>query len=677
MELSKSQTYLTLLIILCITSFSYGQMHTTFIYNDVKCKGPIMEEIYVPAHVKYQNKVDSYLAKTSFSKLSASRHAFYLRTAFLTKQLANSGNLLFNDSISIYLEQVKNELLKDYPSLQQQIRVHCYKSPLVNAMTLDNGLVIITTGLLAKVNSEAQLAYILGHEISHFKQEHAVNGYRFNYAQLQNNASFKKMTKVEIQKTLSARSRKYEWEADSLAFVYYASTKYNSSAPIEAFSILQNAYAPDPSLGSIQQAFELDTILSEHYFPSVKIEMDSTEIRIKEKYKDLQELVSSHPNVEKRKEKALKWYNALKENDRNEAKFIISKKWFEYCKNSARFINVKKLLDNRLYSEALYKNLLLENDFGPSANTVKNKTRALYELAKLAANGNKVQTNTSWGVNYKAFYSLDKVIMAYRICQKYKDQYSSDPYFTEIEKELLVCAKKELYYQPEDKIESIFQLDALELKTKTEDSRISRKPTFATSHTYDFDYTFEVGPTYRQGKRAYFDFYKSKNIDWKNIVWIDPEIEGIDKFNVDDKYEFIKAEQKTFKLVHELRALFKQIKKEHIVHSPVGLNTNSIHAFEQQIQMQDYLYACFEDDFRFVSANQKWYQTYRKKYNIRYLAFLHGLNFDEGHLDKIYFTIYDLDALGTEFHDYYTVFYHDIGPNYFANRVKSYLKVVK
>ncbi len=50
-----------------------------------------------------------------------------------------------------------------------EFRVEIDDSPVANAMALPGGLIIVTEGLLDQVESENELAFVLGHELGHFK----------------------------------------------------------------------------------------------------------------------------------------------------------------------------------------------------------------------------------------------------------------------------------------------------------------------------------------------------------------------------------------------------------------------------------------------------------------------------------------------------------------------------
>ncbi len=57
-------------------------------------------------------------------------------------------------------------------------RIYVVKDHRFNASMAPNGLMVINTGLLARVHSEAELSTILGHEFGHFELRHSLNGFR-------------------------------------------------------------------------------------------------------------------------------------------------------------------------------------------------------------------------------------------------------------------------------------------------------------------------------------------------------------------------------------------------------------------------------------------------------------------------------------------------------------------
>lgn len=58
------------------------------------------------------------------------------------------------------------------------IRVHLVNTPLFNASMAPNGMMQVWSGLMLRVENEAQLAAILGHEIGHYLQRHSLERLR-------------------------------------------------------------------------------------------------------------------------------------------------------------------------------------------------------------------------------------------------------------------------------------------------------------------------------------------------------------------------------------------------------------------------------------------------------------------------------------------------------------------
>ena len=62
-----------------------------------------------------------------------------------------------------------DELAALWPDSPYEFRVEVDQSGVANAMALPGGLIIVTEGLLDQVESENELAFVLGHELGHFR----------------------------------------------------------------------------------------------------------------------------------------------------------------------------------------------------------------------------------------------------------------------------------------------------------------------------------------------------------------------------------------------------------------------------------------------------------------------------------------------------------------------------
>jgi predicted Zn-dependent protease len=78
-----------------------------------------------------------------------------------------------NPMMQMYVNSIGQRLIpKNSPNLYT-FRIVLY--PLPQASSLSTGSIYITTGLLSMLDSEAQLSYILAHEIAHVEQKHEYN----------------------------------------------------------------------------------------------------------------------------------------------------------------------------------------------------------------------------------------------------------------------------------------------------------------------------------------------------------------------------------------------------------------------------------------------------------------------------------------------------------------------
>jgi len=114
-----------------------------------------------------------------------------LRAAYAINQTANWGitddpikyyakrgddHLYGNPMMQVYINNIGQALVpKDSPNFYT---FRILADPLPKAFSLTTGSIYISTGLLAMLDSEAQLSYVLGHEIAHVEQKHAFNRIR-------------------------------------------------------------------------------------------------------------------------------------------------------------------------------------------------------------------------------------------------------------------------------------------------------------------------------------------------------------------------------------------------------------------------------------------------------------------------------------------------------------------
>ena len=81
-----------------------------------------------------------------------------------------------------YLTAVGNSLAQHTSGKGITYKFHVVQSADINAFAVPGGHVFVTTGMLAFLHSEAELAGVLGHEISHIDLRHCIDQYQYQLA---------------------------------------------------------------------------------------------------------------------------------------------------------------------------------------------------------------------------------------------------------------------------------------------------------------------------------------------------------------------------------------------------------------------------------------------------------------------------------------------------------------
>lgn len=97
-------------------------------YHTLQSQGEIPADFIDKSSVKFQQDVANKVSKDDKRFTRKSKESFYLKSNFNIGRFLNSGKVLFNDEVSVYLAEVLDELLKDDKALRSKIRIYTVKS---------------------------------------------------------------------------------------------------------------------------------------------------------------------------------------------------------------------------------------------------------------------------------------------------------------------------------------------------------------------------------------------------------------------------------------------------------------------------------------------------------------------------------------------------------------------
>lgn len=165
------------------------------------------------------------------------------------KAFRRRGSLYGDAKVDAYLQSVLDAL---YPEFKGAVRAKTLNDPDLNAFALPNGSIYVHLGLLARLENEAQLAAVLGHEGAHFV-------YRHGYQRMQNlksNAVFAlglgvvssaagagvigMLGQLAAVSSIYGFSRDHEREADRVGFERMVKLGYDTKQGTRVFELLRD-----------------------------------------------------------------------------------------------------------------------------------------------------------------------------------------------------------------------------------------------------------------------------------------------------------------------------------------------------------------------------------------------------------------------------------------------------
>jgi beta-barrel assembly-enhancing protease len=395
---------LTFLLILVALHSGKSQNQTYFDqYKPLVSAGTLPTAITNKSGEAYEKAAKKIESSKEQSKKKKKLKEFALNNQFAIDNVMRSGHILFGDTVSAYLKQVLKQLPAQIDS-KKEVEIYVLRTPVVNAFAVDRGTIFVSLGLLAHVENEAQLAFILAHELAHIKHNHSLNLFLKSEG-LDKSASKSTGSSSKRSKSVIERnnfSKEHEMEADAKGFATFDQSGYSFETISNVFEMLKYADQPFANIPVRRDLFEGGN------FKLPNLAWLDTVAVVKGIAEDEDDEESTHPNLKKRRNAFDKLLSNV--SDKSGKTYLVSESYFNLVRTIARFEISRAYLHDGYTSAAIYNSYALLNEFPNNPYLKKCIGQALYINAKYESESNFTR-NKTWqfveGNAQSVFYLMD------------------------------------------------------------------------------------------------------------------------------------------------------------------------------------------------------------------------------------------------------------------------------
>lgn len=359
--------YKLIIVLFFVFENLFAQQNLKENFTPLKSEG-ILPEVFTQ---NIRNVIKNDISDLNKGKESdkAIKSVYLTEANYEIEKIVKSGNTLINDEITKYLNKLKEVVLGSNTDLKSKLNIFTLKSTVVNAYSYDKGFIFFDVGLIAQAESEAQLAYILCHEISHYTKKHNIQGYVKSRKLEKEVYEGKSTDDILIEKC--QYSKENESEADLEGFKLFEGSTYNFDQAKKAFDVLQYAHLPF-ELVEFKKPF-----LEGEYMklPAGYFLKEVSSIRNNASEDDTK---STHPNTAKRKSAIEELIKAR--DNAGRVNNVLGEEQFSYIRDLARFECCRLYLKNRDYPNALYAAYILREKYPDNKYLAQVISKSLYAI---------------------------------------------------------------------------------------------------------------------------------------------------------------------------------------------------------------------------------------------------------------------------------------------------------
>ncbi len=368
-------------------------------YRPQLCQGAIPAILNKLTSAKAKEAMRNIKGKSAKRAEKKTEMDHAIESNFFEDQLLTSGQILYGDPMTEFVNDVADELLKDDQLLRDKLHFFVLKSHVPNAYTTHNGIVVVTVGLISRMENESQLAVILAHEIQHFVKNHSLKQYKEVKKTIADSRRNYGGDLESRLKKLYRFSKEQEYEADQLGYEMLKKSKYDLSEGIFVFDMLKFTEYPFLETSMSLENFEKP----QFKFPVTLYEDIQKQLKSAKEFDDKtdrdenDEETSTHPSLDKRIDQ-LKVLVDKKDYAGNQ-KFIVGEKEFKYIQKISRHELLVLYLKRADFGRSFYLSKVVELLYGKSIFLDRVAAMSLYGIMEHKANKHNID-DYGLSVNY-------------------------------------------------------------------------------------------------------------------------------------------------------------------------------------------------------------------------------------------------------------------------------------
>lgn len=172
-------------------------------------------------------------------------------------KLFNDDKIIVSSGLNTYVNKILTTLCASNPELPRDISLYIERNNVANATSYGEGTIIISLALLARLETEQQLAFVISHELAHYFLRHTKVAL-YHYADLNFDKELNRearnirksqygnytrmrelMNGIELGENRHSRAK--EFEADQTGLTFFLNSGYaDAVAPVRTMQILDS-----------------------------------------------------------------------------------------------------------------------------------------------------------------------------------------------------------------------------------------------------------------------------------------------------------------------------------------------------------------------------------------------------------------------------------------------------